>query len=331
MNSWVTPVLRFFLTLTAAGLWAQDSPRFDVASIKLCKPDDNSSGGRAGAGGGRSFDMLLPEGAGGFFRASPGRLDVTCGSLLTMIGFAYIEHGQRLLNNPAGPLLENESIKGLPKWALGARYTIHAETENSAALHPVSTGEGTGYRETAAGALLYGPMLQRLLEERFQLKVHRETDQAPMYALTVAKGGLRMKPMQEGDCAPSGPPRWPEGGKPLCKWIGWDIHGPNRRLLLGGITMDRLAGALAELLLDRNVLNRTGITDAFVARLEYAPDENTRCIGLAQMCDVDAASAIPAGPTIFRALEEQLGLKLEPIKGPKEHIVVDQVERPSEN
>ena len=114
-----------------------------------------------------------------------------------------------------------------------------------------------------------------------------------MYALTVAKSGFKLKPMQAGDCLPDGPPEWPAGGKPACNWTGWDTNGPNRRLLFGSITLDRLAQDLAELILDRNVIDRTGIMGSFVARLEYAPDENTRCFGMAQWCDVDPNSSIP--------------------------------------
>ena len=172
-------------------------------------------------------------------------------------------------------------------------------------------------------------MLQRLLEDRFHLKIRRVTEEAPMYALTVAKGGFKLKPMKEGDCLPGGPPEWPAGGKPACNWTGWDVNGPNRRLLLGGLTLDRIAHDLAELILYRNVIDRTGITGKFVFRLEYAPDENTHCV--LPGCSVDTNSDIPPAATIFAALEQQLGLKLEPIKGPKEHIVIDRVEPPSEN
>ena len=152
-----------------------------------------------------------------------------------------------------------------------------------------------------------------------------------MYALTVAKSGFKLKPMQEGDCIPDGPPEWPAGGRPACNWTGWDVNGPNRRLLLGGVTLNVLARDFGQLILDRNVIDRTGITGKFVFRLEYSPDENTRCIFPGRPCPVDTNSDIPPAATIFTALEQQLGLKLEPIKGPREHIVIDHVEPPSEN
>ncbi len=318
---------------TPATVTSAPPPKFDVASIRACQPGDGPGrSGKGDMGANRGVNPNMPEGVGGYFRASPGRLDITCASVLTMVYIAYVEHGTRLLNNPGlGPLKAPEQIKGIPKWALAARYTIHAETDAPAATGPTRIGEGPGSRPGPAQALLYGPMLQSLLEDRFQLKVHRETGDAPMYALTVAKGGLKIKPLQDGDCIPDGPPEWPAGGKPMCNWEGWDTNGPDRRLLLGGVSLGRLAETLSELILDRNVIDRTGITGSFIGRLEYAPDENTRCFGPPELCAVDLSSDIPPGPTIFGALQEQFGLRLESIKGPQEHMVIDRVATPSEN
>jgi len=276
----------------------------------------------------------MPEGFGGYFRASPGRLDVTCGSVMTMVNFAYVEHGEALLNSSSLPQRAPERVKGVPKWALAARYTIHAETDDPVANGPTMVGQGPTAGRTPASLLLYGPMLQSLLEGRFQLKLRRVIDQVPMYALTVAKGGLKLKPIKDGDCTPieSGRVRrLGPGDKPYCGNVQEPSNGPNRTFLGGGITLERLARTLSNMVLDRNVIDRTGITESFNIRLEYAPDDHTRCFGPAQMCAVDPNSDIPPGATIFSALEQQLGLKLEPIKGPREHIVIDSVERPSEN
>jgi bla regulator protein BlaR1 len=309
-------------------------PKFDVASIKPCQPDDGPGrGGTGDMGTNGGVNPNAPEGVGGYFRASPGRLDITCGSILTMARFAYVDHGSPLLNNPGGHMHEAEAVQGVPKWALAARYTIHAETDDPVANGPTEIPGKPGY--TPAEQLLYGPMLRSLLEDRFQLKVHRQQEQVPMYALTVAKGGLKLKPMEAGDCVPPVPGqgmRWLAADeKPYCGWVGGRlIHGPNRAFLGGGITMQELARILGAMVLDRNVTDRTAITGSFIVRFEYAPDENTRCVGIAQMCTVDPNSDIPPGPTIFTAIE-QLGLKLEPIKGPQEHIVIDHVDPPSEN
>ena len=309
---------------------AHSQPKFDVASIKPCQPGDGPGRGGGLVGANAGVNPNMPEGVGGYFRASPGRLDVTCGSVMTMVNFAYVEHGEALLNNPGGPMNDSEKVQGVPKWALAARYTIHAETDDPVANGPTPPAPPGGVRAPAA-SLLYGPMLQRLLEDRFQLKVRRVQEQAPMYALNVAKGGPKLKPLEDGDCIPGGPPGWPQDGKPRCGWIGWPISGPNRMLLGGGITMERFARALAMDAMDRNVIDRTRISGSFLIRLEYAPDENTRCRGPAARCAPDTNSDIPPAATIFTALEQQLGLKLEPIKGPQEHLVVDYVERPSDN
>ena len=310
-------------------------PKFDSASIQPCQPGDGpgrSGRGDVGANGG--VDPNMPEGVGGYFHVSPGRLDVTCGSVLTMVDFSYREFGRPLLNNPPAPMQESERIKGVPKWALAARYTIHAVTGDPVANGPTDAGPGQPGRLPAA-SLLDGPMLQGLLEDRFQLKIHREVEETPMYALTVAQSGFKLKPMQDGECTLLAPGQGMQmigaDDKPYCGWVGWPIHGPNRTLLGGGITMGRLAQSLAMLILDRNVIDRTGIAGSFLVRLEYAPDENTRCFGGPEWCNVDPNSDIPPAATIFTALEHQLGLKLEQIKGPKEHIEIDRVERPSEN
>jgi uncharacterized protein (TIGR03435 family) len=311
-------------------------PKFDVASIKPCQPGDGPGrGGKGDMGANGGVNPNMPEGIGGYFRASPGRLDVTCGSILTMVSFAYIGHGSPLLNSVGGPMREAEEIQGVPKWALAARYTIHAETDDPVANGPTQRAPGERGAPLPAAMLLYGPMLQGLLEERFQLKIRRVTEEAPMYALTVAKGGLKLKPIKAGDCAPLGKGpgfRWfgPDD-RQSCNWVSWPSSGPNRTLVAGGITMERLAASLTSSVVGRKVFDRTGITGLFPIHLEYAPDENTRCLEPAEFCAVDPNSDIPLAATIFTALEQQLGLKLEAIKGPREHIVIDSVERPSEN
>ena len=94
--------------------------------------------------------------------------------------------------------------------------------------------------------------------------------------------------------------------------------------------MARLAQSMAMFVLDRNVIDQTGIAGSFIIRLEYTSDENTRCIA-PDMCAVDLNSNIPPAATIFAAVEQQFGLKLVPIKGPREHIVIDRVEPPTIN
>jgi hypothetical protein len=95
---------------------------------------------------------------------------------MTMIGFAYVENGSPLLNNQGLLAHEAEQILG-------------------------------GGGRLPAASLLYGPMLQSLLHDRFQLQIHREVEDVPMYALTVAKIGFKLTPMQDGECRPLAPGR----------------------------------------------------------------------------------------------------------------------------
>lgn len=316
---------------------AAAAPKFDTVSITPCQPGDGpgrSGRGDMGANGG--VDPNMPVGVGGYFAASPGRLDITCGSILTMIQVAYVGNGRPLLNNPGAPLRAADRITGIPRWALSPRYTIHAQSSDPVANGPTQSETG----RTPGATLLYGPMLQRLLEDRFQLKTHREVEQAPMYLLSVAQSGFKLTPTKDGDCMEV---EHVAGGgmilsrgipgpddKPYCHWFGWPTHGPNRTLIAGSTTMDRLAAELGLLILDRQVFDRTGISGEYNIRLEFAPDENIPCLEPDRMCAVDSNSVIPPAPMIFTAIEQQLGLRLDQIQGPKEHIVIDAVEPPSE-
>lgn len=152
-------------------------------------------------------------------------------------------------------------------------------------------------------------MLARLLEERFQLKLRREKREMPIWALTVDKGGPKM---QEHDAADLDHP--PFGAGP----------GPNGRGVAGkNVSMSYLAFMLSRLL-DRNVVDRTGLTKNYDVTLDFARDFGLRPDGA-------SASPPPEGPSIFTALKEQAGLKLEPSRGPVEFLVVERAERPAAN
>jgi uncharacterized protein (TIGR03435 family) len=138
-------------------------------------------------------------------------------------------------------------------------------------------------------------MLQSLLVNRFKLKTHRETRTLPVYALTVAKAGSKM-------------PRaaTPDGG----------TSSGSRNLTAKGATIDILARMLTDLLM-RPVLDRTGLTGVFDIKLDFAPLATT--------------AGDTSAPSLFTAIEEQLGLKLEATKGPVEVLVVDSAEKPDAN
>jgi uncharacterized protein (TIGR03435 family) len=137
-------------------------------------------------------------------------------------------------------------------------------------------------------------MARGLLAERFKLIVHHESKEMPVLALVVAKGGPRL----QTSVGTGGP----------------EVRGGRGRLVARKVTMGLLAAQLAGRALGRAVLDRTGIAGEFDVNLEWTPDESP-----------------DPGPSIFAALQEQLGLKLESQKGVVDVVVVDHVERPSAN
>jgi uncharacterized protein (TIGR03435 family) len=145
-------------------------------------------------------------------------------------------------------------------------------------------------------------MLQTLLGERFQLKAHIEKKPMPVYALVVGKGGPKLKPPSD---------------------TGHELHGVNGRnqfLKADSVTMYDLADyILGSFATDRPVIDRTGLTGTYKLRIEATPE--WRINGNPQ----------PGDLSIFTAIQEQLGLKLEPSTAPVDTLVVDHVEKPSEN
>ncbi len=165
-------------------------------------------------------------------------------------------------------------------------------------------------------------MLQALLEDRFKLRVHRETREVSVYALTVAKGGPKLQPFKEDSCIPYDSMRPPAQDQKVPKFCGAVFtvpraQGTNRAVEGLGSSLDEFSKMLGGFL-DRPVISKTRISGVFDFHLEYATD--------------DGPGAAPLdGPSIFTAIQEQLGLKLEPTKGPDEFLVIDHVERPSAN
>jgi len=315
------------------------SPEFEVASIRQCDPD-NLPATPAGARGGGANS----------FRMTPGRLNALCMTVATLIRAAYAFNAAPLDfdNGGKAPGMElgrvyglgvedGRRVRGGPDWVRSERYTIEAVA-------------GTGAVPNAE--TMRGPMLMRLLEKHLQLKAHIEAEQVPAFALTVAKGGLKIKPVGSGACEPlegrAGsllmwgypssvltPPRTladvRRGLKPSCGMWGGP-NGPNQVVLGGDVPLDAIIKSLGFRLGGVRILDRTGVTDRFNFVLEFAIDQNTPGLpGVeipgrgAELIDVAPAA------TVFTALEEQLGLKLESARAPREFIVIDRIERPSPN
>jgi bla regulator protein BlaR1 len=295
-------------------------PKFDVVSVRRCMPGDEANGppgGRGGGGGGRGP------------RYSPGRARMQCLSVDDMIRIAYLGiFGNGLLNYNAPPG-DSKWLRNAPAWLHSDWYTVDAETDDPVANGP--TGPGQRDAET-----VMEQMLQLVLEDRFQLKIHRDTEDVPMYNLTVAKGGLKIKPMEPGGCTEHDPTKglmtgemFPPGKTPLC--VNWThMNGPDWAIDSAGQTLERIAGALSNTL-NRHVFDKTGVTDKFILHLQFAHDETTPGNFPPDMVErMFPPSDVPSGPSIFTVLEG-LGLKLEPTKGPQGIMVIDHAERPSEN
>ena len=215
-------------------------------------------------------------------------------------------------------------VSGGPGWVNSDRYDIDAKEPDSIAQELEKLPDEQ--REPLADS-----MLQSLLADRFQLKLTRGTKDMPAYALVVAKNGAKLqaaKPIDTQPDAPSGP-----GGHP---------HGPMMRMGRGeltgqGIALSFLASMLSRQL-GRAVLDQTGLKGNYDFTLKWTPEQGQGMMmggpagGPGGGPPPDGAPAPDAsGPSIFTALQEQLGLRLEATKAPAEVLVIDHVEKPSEN
>jgi uncharacterized protein (TIGR03435 family) len=272
------------LAFSISTLAAAQQPKFEVAAINRCDTAfGGGAGGRADQGGG-----LAP---------TPGRLRTNCQTVAALIQAAYAHFAGGRNNGPTAV-----PLSGGPSWVNSERYNINAKAE------------GNPSRE-----VMNGPMLQKPLEDRLKLRIHRETKEVPVYALTVAKNGPKLHPFVDGSCGEG------KDGKPRCGFGGIRMAGVNLILETRKVGVTEFAKNVLSVL-DRPVVDKSGITGLFDFHLEFAPDETTPALPRLKTSD-DSAS----GPSIFTAMQEQLGLKLEPAKGPGEFLVIDSVERPSGN
>lgn len=149
--------------------------------------------------------------------------------------------------------------------------------------------------------------LKSLLADRFQLAVHPERKEQSVYALLVAKSGPKLRSAEPD-------------ARSMIRKRGESIAGE-------GVGMQMLALNLANSL-DRPVLDQTGLTGKYDFRLEWSPDADR---APAAVTAGSPSAPDPTGPTLFTALQEQLGLRLEARRVPTEILVIDEVARPSEN
>jgi len=199
-------------------------------------------------------------------------------------------------------VIENQSVNSLMVFA----YAIHQQqiVDGPAWLDTRKYDlVGQADVEGVANLQQIQEMLQKLLESRFNLKFHREKRELAIYAITVAKGGPRLAKSQDT-----------ANGLPTQSGSG--SSGQQVRKFTNNSMSDFALGMQG--FLDRPVIDKTGLAGRYNFILRWTPDElNTN--------DPNAA------PSIFTAVQEQLGLKLEPARGPADVLVIDHVEAPSEN
>jgi bla regulator protein BlaR1 len=237
---------------------------------------------------------------------TPNGLSATNGSVQMLINAAYG--------------VENNQISGAPGWLNSERYDIDAKMDSATVeeLRKLDEDDRRAVRQH---------MLQALLADRYKLTLHRETKDLPIYVLIVAKDGPKFKQATPGETYPNG------------------IKGPDGHSGAGMMMMGRegLTGQGVELMnlvrhltrqLGRTVVDKTGLTGRYDFTLKWTPDETLGGAPKGPQSGQAGVGDTPptdSSPSLFTALQEQLGLKLESQKGPVEILVIDHVEKPSEN
>ena len=205
----------------------------------------------------------------------------------------------------------DDKFIGVPGWARTDRYDIEAKVDPAdiEALHNLRRHQ----RDL---------MFQALLADRFNLKVHPETREQPVYALVIAKNGPRFTEAKPGDTYPNGIKDAFDGH------TGPGVVNSSRHGIAGqAIPMSTLVMILTQTV-DRTVMDKTALTGKYDLKLDWTPET-------AASTSPGTDSAVPppddSGPSIFTAIQDQLGLKLEPAKAQVEVLVIDHVEQPSPN
>jgi uncharacterized protein (TIGR03435 family) len=269
-----------------------ETPKFEVASIRPNTSGDNKISNQILPGGRYNAVNILPR-------------------LLIMNAYA----------------LQEQQLVGAPPWISSERFDIVAKAEGE--IGPPVSRDGPSQMQL---------LIRSLLEERFKLKVHREPREVPIYSLVLARPdgrlgkGLRVSAV---DCdafmaarRKGGPPSEPPkpGERPQCgARVGFG------ELTAGGRPLTELVSLLSATV-GRSVVDRTGLTGSYDIDLRWTPDRVLQRGAGAAASDpirVNGVEIDPNGPSIFTALQEQLGLKLESERGTVEALVIDHIERPT--
>jgi bla regulator protein BlaR1 len=196
--------------------------------------------------------------------------------------------------------MRSYQISGGPRWLDTANYSVEGRPQEGISMPP-----------GPEGIRVLIPMVQSLLADRFKLVVHRETKEGQIYNLVLAKDGAKLK---ESENKPG-------------RFRGVGNGGPGQ-LTGTSAPLGVLAVVLSERI-GRTVIDKTGLTGTYDFELKWSPDPGQSAAGLP--AGISNQASDPNGPSIFTAIQEQLGLKLESARAPVDVLVVDQAEKPSEN
>ena len=260
-------------------------PKFDVVSVKPCAADTpGQTRSQSGGGGGSQI-------------TSPGRLYLQCYPVSTMITEAYLYFADGRAHGLSSVI--NVPVEGGPDWLKSDRFLIEAKVG-----------------QVVPAAVMRGPMLQAILEDRFKLKIRRATREMPVYELVIAKTGAKVAPYTGNECVIRDESVWPPAPLPEGqRYCGDQSRREGDRFVRSGVMkLDELVSLFN---LDRPVVNRTGITAPVSYRYELAIEDS-------------AGGGAPRGSWIS-ALRNQLGLDLREAKGPRDFLVIESIERPTPN
>ncbi|HJZ98168.1 MAG TPA: TIGR03435 family protein [Candidatus Solibacter sp.] len=241
--------------------------------------------------------------------SSPNRLSLGCWPLWRLIADAYETFADGRVDplKPPVPL----PLEGVPDWVQSTTYTINAKSD-----------------DPQSGAMMRGPMMQALLEERFQLKTHRETREVAGYIMTVASGGLKLRSTTAGSCKHVDPTDLgqsdPPENQPVCLFPTRTSRDGLAVLDVYGISLSVFSRFLHPN--GRPVIDQTGVAGVFDIHLEWEPNATNSPI------PEDGVASDPSPHvSAIKATRDQLGLRLEPGRGQREVLVIDHIERPSGN
>ena len=198
----------------------------------------------------------------------------------------------------------NDLILGLPAWANEERWDIEAKlaAADLPAFHAL-----TFVQQKA--------MLQSILVERSKMQVHPGRKEAPVYALTAAKGGVKMReetPPASTDASPE-----------------WDLKQKRGEVHARAVPIAALLYVLNGASLDRQIFDRTGLNGLYDFDLLWTSQDELDAHAASKEAGTDSREPLP--PSIFAALPEQLGLRLEPTRAVVDTLIVDHIERPTGN